>query len=206
VADCAVAQLGAIDGRHLQTGHLTGDDWGRLTEAVEEGALLPFFVDDQGSLTLSDIRAKTRLVKGCGCLILDYLQLSQSTLKGENRNNQVGEISRGLKSLSMALGIPVVMLSQLNRDVEKRVDKEPQLIDLRDSGEIEQDIDAAIFLWTAQEYDDGARRIVGCKVGKHRGGSKGRFALEFHASVYRWFESMASLDGPTKTERRGGFE
>lgn len=207
VADCTVSALGGIDSDSLQTGNLTGDDWGRMTEAVEEGSRLPFYVDDQGSLTLGDIRAKVRLVKGCGCVILDYLQLSRSTLKNANRNDQVGEISRGLKALAMALGIPVIVLSQLNRDVEKRADKEPQLSDLRDSGEIEQDLDVAALLWTAAEYDEGARRIVGCKVAKNRGGKKGRFALEFQASRYRWHESMASLDGPTRTEQRArGFE
>jgi replicative DNA helicase len=206
VADCAVAQLGGINSRNLQTGQLEDRDWGALADAVEEARNLPFYVDDQGSLSLNDIRAKARLVKGCGCVILDYLQLSRSTMKGGTRNDQVGEISRGLKALAMALNVPVIVLSQLSREVEKRADKEPQLTDLRDSGEIEQDLDVAIFLWTVKEFDEGARRIVGCKVAKHRGGSKGRFALEFQADRYRWYESTASLDAPTATERRGGFE
>lgn len=206
VADCALAQLGDINGTTLQTGKLSDQDWGRLTEAVERAATLPFYVDDEGSLTINQIRAKAKLVKGCGCLILDYLQLSASTVKNGTRNDQVGEVSRGLKTLAMSMGIPVIVLSQLNRDVEKRADKEPQLSDLRDSGEIEQDLDVAVFLWTVRELDDGARRIVGCKVPKHRGGPKGRFALEFWPATYRWYETEASIDPPTKTERRGGFE
>jgi replicative DNA helicase len=206
VADCTLAQLGGINSTTLQTGKLSDQEWGHLTEAVERAARLPFYVDDEGSLTVNQIRAKAKMVKGCGCVILDYLQLSQSTLKGANRNDQVGEISRGLKALSLALGIPVVVLSQLNRKVEERADKEPQLSDLRDSGEIEQDLDVCVMLWTVREFEDGARRIVGCKVPKHRGGPKGRFALEFMASTYRWYESDASIDGPTRIEKRGGFE
>jgi replicative DNA helicase len=206
VTDCALGQLAGIDSRSLQTGKLTDQDWGHLTEAVERAATLPFYVDDEGSLTVNQIRAKAKMVKGCGCVILDYLQLSQSTLKGGNTNDQVAEISKGLKALSMALGIPVIVLSQLNRKLEERADKEPQLSDLRDSGAIEQDLDVAIMLWTVREFEDGARRIVGCKVPKHRGGPKGRFALEFLASTYRWYESTASIDPPTRIEKRGGFE
>lgn len=203
VADCVVAQLGAIPSDRVQTGKFDDAQWGALTEAVERASRLPFYVDDQGSLTIHDIRNKARLIKGCRCVILDYLQLSQSTLKGATTNDQVAEISKGLKALSLSMGIPVIVLSQLNRDVEKRADREPQLSDLRDSGAIEQDLDVCVMLWTHKEFDDGARRIVGCKVPKHRGGPKGRFALEFLASTYRWYESEYSLEPPTKTERRG---
>jgi replicative DNA helicase len=207
VTDCVLAQVGGIESTRLQTGKLEDADWGRLVEAVQEASELPLYIDDQGSLTLSDIRNKARMVRNCGCVILDYLQLSRSTLKGATTNDQVAEISKGLKALSMSMNIPVIVLSQLNRDVEKRADKEPQLSDLRDSGAIEQDVDVAIMLWTYREFDDGARRIVGCKVPKHRGGPKGRFALEFKASTYRWYESEASLDGPTRIESRAkGFE
>lgn len=206
VADCTLGQLAGIDSKALQTGKLTDQDWGSLTEAVERAARLPFYVDDEGSLTVNQIRAKAKMIKGCGCVILDYLQLSSSTLKGATTNDQVAEISKGLKALSMTMGIPVVVLSQLNRDLEKRADKEPQLSDLRDSGAIEQDLDVAIMLWTVREFEDGARRIVGCKVPKNRSGPKGRFALEFLASTYRWYESEASIDPPTRIEKKGGFE
>ena len=96
-------------------------------------------------------------------------------------------------ALSLAAGIAVVVLSQLNRDVEKRQDKEPQLSDLRDSGAIEQDIDAAIFLWTAQEPDSAGSRLVGWRVAKNRGGPLGKFAMRLDASVYRWTESDEPL-------------
>ena len=206
VADCSIAQLAAIPSDRLQTGKLDDADWGALSAAVDEGSRLPFYVDDQGGLTIGQMRMKARMVKGLRVLLVDYLQLAGTTLKNATRNDQVEEISRGLKALAMSLNIAVVVLSQLNREVERRADKEPQLSDLRDSGAIEQDLDVVVMLWTCREFDEGARRIVGCKVPKHRGGPKGRFALEFKAETYHWYESTASLDPPTATERRGGFE
>ena len=208
VADCIVAQLGRIDSARVQNGVFEDDEWSRLTEACDLGITMPFYVDDQGALTLNDIRTKARMVKGIKVLILDYLQLTSSALKDANRNSQIEEVSRGLKALAMSMNIAVVVLSQLNRDVEKRADKEPQLGDLRDSGAIEQDLDVAILLWTFKEFEDSGRRIVGCKIAKNRGGAKARFALEFHAPTYQWHESTASLD-TTKTEemgRRKGFD
>ena len=193
IVDCTVSQLGAIDNMHLATGKFTDDDWTRLTEAVEAAALLPFHIDDEGGLTIGGIRGKARMVKGLRVLLLDYLQLSTSTLKGATTNDQVAEITKGLKQLALQLGIAVVVLSQLNRDVEKRQDKEPKLSDLRDSGAIEQDIDVAVFLWTAQEPDNGGSRLVGWRVAKHRGGPKGKFAMRFDAAIYRWTESSESL-------------
>lgn len=208
VADCIVAQLGGIDSEHLQTGKLDDVEWGGLSEAAHKASRLPFHVDDQGGLTLGDIRAKARMVKGLKVLVLDYLQLSTSTLKNATTNDQVAEITKGLKQLALQLRVAVVVLSQLNRKVEDRADKEPQLGDLRDSGAIEQDIDVAVMLWTVREFNEGARRVVGWKVPKHRGGRKGRFGMEFYAPLYRWTETDASIDPPTATERRsrGEFE
>ena len=192
VADCIIAELGRIDSQRLQTGQFADDDWGRMVEAVEQAKALPLYVDDDGGLTIGQIRAKARQIKGLKVLVLDYLQLSSSTLKNATTNDQIAEISKGLKQLALQLGIAVVLLSQLNRDVEKRADKEPQLSDLRDSGAIEQDLDVAVMLWTVQEPDEGPR-LVGWKVAKHRGGKKARFAMNFDAAVYRWSESSVSL-------------
>jgi len=206
VADCAVAQLGGIDGSRLQTGRFADSDWNGITYAAEEAAPLPFWVDDDGGLNIGQIRAKARMVKGLRVLIVDYLQLSTSTLKNANTNDQVAEISKGLKQLALQMGIAVVVLSQLNREVEKRGDKEPQLSDLRDSGAIEQDIDAAVMLWTVREPSDGPR-LVGWKVPKHRGGRKGRFGMWFEAPIYRWSEAHGELlthSAPAHNSR--GFE
>ena len=203
VADCAIAQLGRVDGSRLQTGFLAQGDWDGITEAAERVAGLPFYVDDDGGLTIGQIRGKARSIKGLKVLILDYLQLSTSTLKGASTNDQVAEISKGLKQLALQMGIAVVVLSQLNREVEKRADKEPQLSDLRDSGAIEQDIDAAVMLWTVEEPENGPR-LVGWKVPKHRGGRKGRFGMWFDAPYYSWTEGALPEAGTHR--RKGGFE
>jgi replicative DNA helicase len=206
VTDCAISQLGRIDGARLQMGTtLSNDDWSRLPEALEVAKDLPFYIDDEGGLTIGGIRGKARMVKGLQVLMLDYLQLSTSTLKGATTNDQVAEITKGLKQLALQLNIAVVVLSQLNRDVEKRADKEPQLSDLRDSGAIEQDIDVAIFLWTAREPENGGARLVGWKVAKHRGGPKGIFAMTFEPAVYRWTESNEPLQQRAASSK-GRFE
>lgn len=200
LADCVVAALGNVDNDRLQSGELTDADWGGVSTAIETMRWLPLYVDDQGGLTLNDIRVKARAIKGLGCLIIDYLQLTSSALKGQNRNAQVEEVSRGLKQLAMDMNIPVIVLSQLNRAVEGRTDKEPELFDLRDSGAIEQDLDVALLLWTVRNFGD--HRVVGCKVAKQRGGKLGRFALEFHPATYQWHASTASVDPATYTEQR----
>lgn len=198
VSDCLIAELGGIDSQRLQTGQFENDDWGRIVKAVDTARALPLFVDDDGGLTIGQIRAKARQVKGLKVLVLDYLQLSTSTLKNATTNDQIAEISKGLKQLALQMGIAIVVLSQLNRDVEKRADREPQLSDLRDSGAIEQDLDIAVLLWTVQEPDYGPR-IVGWKVAKHRGGKKGRFSMTFEPAIYRWTESAVSLDRTSRT-------
>jgi len=206
VADCIVAQVAGVDGERLQTGRLNGEgddnDWRRISEGVDQARDWTFHVDEQGGLSLSDIRTKARSVKGLRVLILDYLQLSRSTLKNATTNDQIAEISKGLKALALEMKIAVVVLSQLNRDVEKRVDREPQLSDLRDSGAIEQDVDVAVLLWTVREECGGDRRLVGWKVAKHRGGRKGRFGMTFDAPRYRWHETSELIDSQAKPSRR----
>jgi replicative DNA helicase len=205
VADCALAQLGGIESHRLQTGRLADADWAGLSDAIAYVNGLPFYVDDDGGLTIQQIAAKARAIKGLKVLVLDYLQLSSSTLKNASTNDQVAEISKGLKALAMRMGLAVVVLSQLNREVEKTADKEPQLAHLRDSGAIEQDLDVAIMLWTVREPSDGPR-FVGWKVPKHRGGRKGRFGMDFDAARYAWSESDEQLPSKSEPSRRGGFE
>lgn len=205
VADCALAQLGGIESHRLQSGRLADADWHGLSDAIHYTAGIPFYVDDDGGLTIQQIAAKARSIKGLKVLVLDYLQLSTSTLKNASTNDQVGEISKGLKALAMRMGLAVIVLSQLNRDVEKRVDKEPQLSDLRDSGAIEQDLDVAVMLWTVREPSDGPR-FVGWKVAKHRGGRKGRFGMDFDAARYAWSESEEVPPNKGAHHTGGAFE
>ena len=165
-------------------------------------------MDDDGGLTVPQIAGKARAIKGLRVLVLDYLQLSNSTLRGATTNDQVAEISKGLKQLALRMGIAVVVLSQLSRKVEERQDKEPQLSDLRDSGAIEQDLDVAVMLWTLKEDGDGPR-LVGVKVAKHRGGPKARFGMWFQASTYEWSEAPGELEridkAPPAARQKKGF-
>lgn len=188
LADRAVANLGRIEYGALQSGKLDREDWTRVSDSCHELGALPFHVDDQPQLTVLDIRLKAQMVPGLKLLVLDYLQLCASTRKDGNRNSEIEEISRGLKALAMELDIPVIALSQLNRKVEERAGREPNLSDLRDSGAIEQDADTVIFLWPISEH------LVGCKVDKNRGGKKGRFGLHFEGDFQRWSESTANID------------
>jgi replicative DNA helicase len=192
VTDRALCSLGRIDYAAIQTGKLEGDQWERLTEACDRAQQLRFYVDSQTELRLADIRAKARQVRGLSLLIVDYLQLCAGS--GDNRNAEVEAISRGLKSLAKEMGVPILLLSQLNREVERRPGKEPMLSDLRDSGAIEQDADVVVFLWP---YEDG---LVACKLDKNRQGKKGRFLLDFDGGLQRWGESTAQF---SPTFRRG---
>ena len=165
---------------------------------MERLARLPFFVDDQPALMLRDIRIKAKSVKGIKVLILDYLQLCASTRRDGNRNSEIEEISRGLKTLAKELGIAVIALSQLNRDVEKRANKRPMLSDLRDSGAIEQDADVVMFVWPVREFEGEGRRILGLGIDKNRQGRLGEVGLDFYGDTQRWGESTADIRPPVQ--------
>ncbi len=202
LADRGVASAGRIDYSNLLSGTLSTDDWMRASEALQAEDLANFYVDDQGSLTLADIRAKAKLVPGLKVLIVDYLQLCAGD--GQNRNSEIEEISRGLKALAKELKIAVIALSQLSRKVDERASKRPILSDLRDSGSIEQDADVVFMLWTVKDLESGAR-VVGCSIEKNRQGNKPSFALHFDGALQRWGESTESIDmpAPAKTYSKG---
>ena len=193
VADRGVASAGRLSYSALLTGKMDREHWSRATEAMERLGRLPFFVDDQSALTLRDIRIKAKSVNGIKVLILDYLQLCASTRRDGNRNSEIEEISRGLKALAKELGIAVIALSQLNREVEQRINRRPKLSDLRDSGAIEQDADVVMFLWPVREFENEGRRIIGLGVDKNRQGRLGEFGLDFHGDTQRWSESTADI-------------
>lgn len=203
VADRAVSNAGRLNYGSLLSGRMSEGDWGRAVDALEAMRDVPLFVDDQGSLTLLDIRAKARTVPGLKVLVLDYLQLSGSSLADSNRNAQIEELSRGLKGMAKQMGIAVIALSQLNREVEKRANKRPQLSDLRDSGAIEQDADAVLFLWPVRDYPEAGRRLVGLAVEANRQGRCGVTGLDFQGSTQRWGESTESVDQKPIGGRRG---
>jgi replicative DNA helicase len=203
IGDRALSHLGRVDYGELQTGELSDDGWSRLTDAVERARGLPVYIDDQPALTLADIRIKARSVRGLKVLIVDYLQLCSGGGKGDTRNSEIEEITRGLKALAKQLDVAVVLLSQLNREVEKRANKRPCLADLRDSGAIEQDMDVVMFLWPVREL--GNRRIIGLEVAKNRQGKRGEVGLDFEGSVQRWGESTADIR-TSRSEPQGGYE
>lgn len=198
VVDRAVSNLGRVSYRSILTGKLDKDgregEWSGVSEGVELLGKLPLWIDDQPAVTLQDIRLKAKACKGVKVLVLDYLQLCGSGRRDGNRNAEVEEISRGLKALAKELGIAVMALSQLNRDVEKRAIKRPQLADLRDSGAIEQDADAVFFLWPVREFEGDGRKIIGIGVDKNRQGRSGvEFGLDFYGDTQRWGESTADI-------------
>lgn len=207
VADRAIVRAGQVNYSNVQRGTFEGDDWSRITEGVESLRGMELYVDDQPAMSLLDIRSKARRVKGVKVIVLDYLQLCDAP-EGENRNQQIGKISRGLKALAKQLGACVIALSQLNRGVENRSDKRPKSSDLRDSGEIEQDADEIAFLWPLADDQGKDVRAIGFALDKVRGGRAGSGVLNFEGSRQRWTESTQRLDDyqPTKTARKGGFE
>jgi replicative DNA helicase len=173
--------------QRLKTGFLTEQDWPKLTEAYSNLFEARIFIDDSPDVTLTDIRAKARRMKveeDIDVIIVDYLQLIRSKERFENRVIEISNITRGLKNLARELSIPVVVLSQLSRAVEKRDSRKPVLSDLRESGSIEQDADVVIFLYRP---DPDLRNEVELYVAKQRNGPTDSVKLIF-LSDYTRFE------------------
>ena len=205
VADRAIANLGGVSYSALLTGQMDAVDWQHSTEAIEALSRMPFHVDDEPALTLRSIRAKARSIKGLRLLVIDYVQLAASTRRDGNRNSEIEEISRGLKALAKELGIAVLALSQLNRDVEKRTNKRPGLSDLRDSGAIEQDADVVMFLWPVRDFTETeGRKILGLGIDKNRQGRLGEIGLDFYGDNQRWAQSTADIRNTPPARGNGG--
>lgn len=200
VADRAVTMTGRVDYSALLSGKLDRENWSRVSDALHHLSSLPLYVDDTPGLTISAVKAKARTVKGLKVLVLDYLQLMSGTKADDNRNSQLEVITRGLKTMAKTDGLAIIALSQLNREVEKRPGRRPQLSDLKDSGSIEQDADAVMFLWPARELPAEGRRIIGMAVEANRQGPQGTVALDFWGNRQRWGESTADI---TATSPRG---
>ncbi|MCX7571816.1 replicative DNA helicase [Tumebacillus sp. DT12] len=178
---CAEAN---IDAGKMRSGFLDEDDWPKLTMAVGTLSEAPIYIDDTPGITVQDIRAKCRRLKaehGIGLIMIDYLQLIQGRGKGDNRQQEVSEISRTLKLIARELNVPVIALSQLSRSVESRQDKRPMMSDLRESGSIEQDADIVSFLYRDDYYNPESERknIVEFIIAKQRSGPTGTVELVF---------------------------
>ena len=184
-----ISSLGQIDGYKLRTGRLLNEDWKRVNEAMSQLSGTNLMIDDTAGITIGEIRAKCRRLasseQGISLIVVDYLQLiSGGKNYGTNRQQEVSDISRSLKTLALELNIPIIALSQLSRSVETREDKRPIMSDLRESGSIEQDADIVAFLYRDDYYNKEARTednnsISELIIGKHRNGSTGTIELLF---------------------------
>lgn len=176
---------GNINAQNLRTGSLTSDDWGKLTMAMGSLSNAGIYIDDTPGIRVGDIRSKCRRLKqegGLGMILIDYLQLIQGSGRGgENRQQEVSEISRALKGLARELDVPVIALSQLSRGVESRQDKRPMMSDIRESGSIEQDADIVAFLYRDDYYDKESedKNIIEIIIAKQRNGPVGTVQLAF---------------------------
>jgi replicative DNA helicase len=174
-----------VESQRLRTGKLAADDWPRLTAACDKLTKAPIYVDDTGSITMMEIRSKTRRLKSrepsLGLVIVDYLQLMTSGTTAENRVQEVSQISRQLKVLARDLDVPIIALSQLSRAVEQRHDKRPILSDLRESGSIEQDADLVAFIYRDEYYNEESDQhgVAELILAKHRNGPTGTVKLSF---------------------------
>jgi replicative DNA helicase len=190
---CAEAN---IDAGRMRTGFLQEEDWEKLTMAIGSLSEANIYIDDSPSITVADIRAKCRRLKrekGLGMILIDYLQLIHGRGKaGENRQQEVSEISRTLKQIARELEVPVIALSQLSRGVEQRQDKRPMMSDLRESGSIEQDADIVAFLYRDDYYDQESEKknIIEIIIAKQRNGPVGTVELVFLKN----FNKFVSLD------------
>jgi replicative DNA helicase len=185
----------------IRTGNLSPQKWQHLSTRVGKLATAKIFIDDTPALNILELRAKARRLKlehDIGLLIIDYLQLMQGPKKAESREREISSISGSLKALAKELDVPIIALSQLNRQVETRGDKRPQLSDLRESGSIEQDADMVIFVHRPETYgmemdhDELTKGRADIIIGKQRNGPTGEVKLHFHKE-YTKFERWTRI-------------
>ncbi|KQC08883.1 MAG: replicative DNA helicase [Smithella sp. SDB] len=191
-----------VDAQRLRKGFLGETDWPKLTTAAGRLSDAPLFIDDTPAITVLEMKAKSRRLKadtGLGLIVVDYIQLMRSGSYRESREQEISEISRSLKALAKELKVPVVALSQLNRKVEDRTNRRPQMADLRESGAIEQDADVIAFIYRDEVYDrsddninKGIAEII---VAKQRNGPTDTVKLAF-VDKYTSFENLVRMDTP----------
>lgn len=206
-ANRILSEQAGVSAKLIREGKLTSRQIERVQEVGAQLEALPMFLDESPAHTVASMRSRARRLKrahGLGLLIVDYLQLMTGTGKrNDNRVQEVSEITRGLKAIAKELDVPVLALSQLSRDVEKRSDKKPQLADLRDSGSIEQDADVVAFIYREEYYlqsgDDADRQklldahgIAELIVAKHRHGPTGTIRLRFDGPTTRFTDWSAA--------------
>ncbi|WP_449402898.1 replicative DNA helicase [Exiguobacterium artemiae] len=185
---------GNVDAQRLRTGQLEDEDWGKLSLAMSSLSQAGIYIDDTPGIRVNDIRAKCRRLKqehGLGMIMIDYLQLIQGNGRSsDNRQQEVSEISRSLKSLARELEVPVIALSQLSRGVESRQDKRPMMSDIRESGAIEQDADIVAFLYRDDYYNKETEdaNTIEIIIAKQRNGPTGTVKLAFRKEFNKFVD------------------
>lgn len=211
-----IAEQSGVPSYKIRRGEIQEHEFSRIADAAREMERVPFFIDQTGGISIAQLTARARRLKrqkGLDILVVDYLQLlSGSSKKGDNRVQELTEITTGLKALAKELAVPVIALSQLSRQVEQRDDKRPQLSDLRESGSIEQDADVVMFVYREEYYLKNKEPKMGTEeyfkwqtemdqvhgraeviIGKQRHGPTGTVSLQFDAEVTR-FSNLARED------------
>jgi len=189
-----ISSIARVDAHRLQSGYVSQADYARVSDAIQAISDSHIHVNDSPNVSLMDVRGEARRMKarlGLSLVVVDYLQLMQLP-KAENRNLAVADVSRGLKLIARELGVPVVVLSQLSRETERRGDKKPMLSDLRDSGALEQDADVGLFIHRPEVYQptpdsSGVAELI---IAKQRNGPTGAVRLRWSKELTR-FDNMS---------------
>ncbi len=185
-----------VNSHYLNTGNISDDDLTKVVNALNELSKFEIYIDDTAGIGLLEMRSKVRRIKhdhGLDMIIIDYLQLMQGG-RAENRQQEISEISRGLKALARELNVPILALSQLSRSVELRAEKKPQLSDLRESGSLEQDADIVMFLYRDEYYnrdDTNNQNIAELIIAKNRNGPTTSIRLRFDKECVRFDNFIA---------------
>src|SRR6185503_4275606 len=191
-----LGSIARVDQHKMRTGRISDQDWSSLTDAMAKLHETPIYIDEGGALTALEVRARARRLKReyskLGLIVIDYLQLMSASTQGENRATEISEISRSLKAMAKELETPVIALSQLNRALEQRPNKRPQMADLRESGAIEQDADVILAIYRDEVYNNDTpdKGIAEINILKQRNGPIGSVKLTFLGQFTR-FENYA---------------
>lgn len=186
-----------VDSKSMKLGNLSDDDWDKVIESTEAIAKAPLYIDDNSSITISELRSKCRKLKqnhNIGVIMLDYLQLMSTTRHVESRQQFISDVSRALKNIARELNVPVIALSQLSRAVDSRPEHKPVLSDLRESGAIEQDADVVMFIYRDEYYNPETTtkpQTAEIIIAKQRSGETGSVDL-------RWIGKYTKFADPEK--------
>lgn len=190
-----------VDSKSMKLGNMPDEDWDKVIESVDDIARAPLFIDDNSSITVSELRSKCRKLKqtqNIELIIIDYLQLMSSNRPVESRQQFISDVSRALKNIARELNVPVIALSQLSRAVDGRTDHKPVLSDLRESGAIEQDADVVMFIYRDEYYNPETTtkpQTAEIIIAKQRNGETGSIDL-------RWIGKYTKFADPEKQYRQ----